>query len=443
MPTTILGRARHGPDGPGPDMQGLSASLVLIAALAVAAPLAVRLLDPVIKVPIVVFEIVLGILFGPSLLGWIESTPFTDTLADFGLAMLFFVAGNEIDFTAIRGRPIKRASAGWVISLAAGVGAGFVLAPTPEAAVIIGVALCSTALGTLLPIIRDAGESTSPVGTAVAALGAVGEFGPLIAISLFFSGKQVGTASVVLLGFVLLTGVSIYFASKARHTLFHTQVTRTLHTSSQFAMRSIMLVLSSLVVLSMVLGLDMLLGAFAAGVLWQVTIARAPEADRRVIETKIDAVAFGFLVPIFFIDTGIDFDLGALTSSPATLALVPLFLVLLLVIRGLPSLLAAPRGSTWAQKRAILLFGATGLPIIVAVTTIGREQGFITSGISSALVGAGMLSVLLFPLLALLQLQRGATTAPAAALPADSSPRPDQQKPDGDLPPSGASGSST
>lgn len=155
-------------------MQGLSTTLVLIALLAVAAPLAVRFLDRVVKVPLVVFEIVLGILLGPSLLGLIESTQFTDTLADFWLAMLFFVAGNEIDFADIRGRPAIRATAGWVISLAAGVGAGFLLAPTPEAAVIIGVALCSTALGALLPILRDSGESRSPMGIAVTALGAAG-----------------------------------------------------------------------------------------------------------------------------------------------------------------------------------------------------------------------------------------------------------------------------
>ena len=167
-----------------------------------------------------------------------------------------------------------------------------------------------------------------------------------------------------------------------------------------------MFILTALVVLSMVLGLDMLLGAFAAGVLWKVAIARAPEQDRTVIETKIDAIAFGFLVPIFFIDTGVDFDLRALTDSPATLAMIPLFLLLLLIIRGLPSLLAVPPNSTWADKRAIILFGATGLPIIVAVTSIGQDEGLISSGTTSALVGAGMLSVLLFPLLALRQRQR-------------------------------------
>ena len=396
-------------------MQDLTTSLVLIAFLAIAAPLAARFLDRVVKVPIVVFEILLGILLGPSVLGWIQSTDFTDTLADFGLAMLFFVAGNEIDFAVIRGRPATRATGGWLLSLAAGVGAGFLLAPTAASAMIIGVALCSTALGALLPILRDAGESGSALGVAVTALGAAGEFGPLIAISLFFSGRQLGPATAVLLGFVVLTGLAIFLASRARHTLLHSQVTRTLHTSGQFAVRSIMFILTVLVVLSMVLGLDMLLGAFAAGVLWKVAIARAPKQDRTVIEAKIDAVAFGFLVPVFFIDTGIDFELHALTDAPAALALVPLFLLLLLVIRGIPSLLAAPPRSSAATKRAVMLFGATGLPIIVAVTSIGRDEGLITSGIASALVGAGMLSVLIFPLLALRQYQRGRPAAEPVA----------------------------
>jgi Kef-type K+ transport system membrane component KefB len=394
-------------------MQSLSVSLVLIAAMAVAAPLAARFVERAVKVPIVVFEIVLGMLLGPSLLGWVQSTQFTDTLADFGLAMLFFVAGNEIDFRAIRGRPLGRASAGWVISLAAGVAAGFALTSAAEPAVIIGVALCSTALGTLLPILRDAGQAKTPTGIAVTALGAVGEFGPLVAISLFFSGRQLGAASAVLLGFVLLTAAAIFLASRSRHVLFHSHITRTLHTSGQFAVRSIMLILSLLVVLSTLLGLDMLLGAFAAGVLWKVAIARAPEAERTVIERKVDAIAFGFLVPVFFIDTGIDFELASLTSSPLALAMVPLFLGLLLLVRGLPCVLAAPVGATAAAKRAIVLFGATGLPVIVAVTAIGRDHELISSGIASALVGAGMLSVLLFPLLALRQLQGTSLPRPA------------------------------
>lgn len=265
--------------------------------------------------------------------------------------------------------------------------------------------------GTLLPIFRDAGESKSPIGIAVTALGAVGEFGPLVAISLFFNGRELGPATAVLLGFVLLTGLAIYLASRARHSLLHSQVTRTLHTSGQFAVRSIIFILTVLVVLSMVLGLDMLSGAFAAGVLWKVAIARPPEQDRKVIEAKIDAIAFGFF------GAGLlhrhRHRLRALTASPAALALVPLLLLLLLIIRGLPSLLAAPPKSSPADKRAIILFGATGLPIIVAVTGIGRDEGLLSGGIASALVGAGMLSVLLFPLLALRQHQPRPSATPA------------------------------
>ena len=147
-------------------MQGLSMSLLVIASLAILAPLLVRALDRVIKVPLVVFEILLGMLLGPAVLGWVQSVEFTDTLADFGLAMLFFVAGTEIDFSLIRGRPAARAGIGWVISLAAGIGAGLILGPGLEAAVIIGVALCSTALGTLLPILRDAGGPGATVDAA-------------------------------------------------------------------------------------------------------------------------------------------------------------------------------------------------------------------------------------------------------------------------------------
>ncbi|WP_246848508.1 cation:proton antiporter [Pseudarthrobacter sp. NIBRBAC000502772] len=154
-------------------------------------------------------------MLGPSLLGWIQPVQFTDTLADFGLAMLFFVAGNEIDFALIRGRPANRASAGWVNS-----GGRHWRWPTPGPHT--GgcrdhrSSLMLHSPGSLLPILRDAGESKSPIGIAVTALGAVGEFGPLVAISLFFSGRQLGPATAVLLGFVLLTGLAIYLASRAR-----------------------------------------------------------------------------------------------------------------------------------------------------------------------------------------------------------------------------------
>jgi len=372
-------------------------SLILIPLMAALAPLFASLFSPVVKIPIVVFEIVLGLLVGPSVLGWVQETDFVSLLAQFGLAMLFFLAGNEIDFGRIRGRPIKRSVLGWFISLAVGVGLGVLLAPSAAAGVFIGVALTSTALGTLMPVLRDAGEMRTPFGTAIIAVGAVGEFGPLIAISLFLSGRRPGVASVVLLGFVLITGIAIYFAGRGTHPRMHALITATLHTSGQFAVRLCILMVTALVGLSLVLGLDMLLGAFAAGVLTKLLLADAKPADAEAVESKLEAVGFGFLVPVFFINTGVTFDLDALLSNASTLAMVPLFLI----VRGLPSTLSAPPGSAGADRRAITLFGATALPIVVAVTEIGVESGDLSAGTAAALVGAGMLSVLLFPLLAL------------------------------------------
>ena len=390
-------------------------SLVLIPLIAALAPLLSAGLVAVVRIPIVVFEIVLGVLLGPSILGWVQPTEFVSSLAQFGLAMLFFLAGNEIDFERIRGRPLNRSVLGWLISLVAGVLTGVLLAPSVGAGVFIGVALTSTALGTLMPVLRDAREMRTPFGTAIIAIGAVGEFGPLVAISLFLSGRKVGVASVVLAGFVLITAVAIYLAGKGTHHRMHRLITATLHTSGQFAVRLVVLLLTALVGLSLVLGLDMLLGAFAAGVLTKLLLSDATPKDSEAIESKLEGLGFGFLVPVFFINTGITFDLDSLISDPRALVLLPLFLILLLAVRGLPSLLGAPPGSAGADRRAIVLFGATGLPIIVAVTDIGVSDGTLPVGTAAALVGAGMLSVLLFPLLGLGQHRRapdGRTTAP-------------------------------
>lgn len=376
-------------------------SLIVMAAIAVAAPMLGRGIGRFVKVPIVVFEIVLGIALGPSLLGWVDPSPLTEVLANFGLAMLFFLAGNEIDFARIAGRPMLRAGLGWLISLAVGVGAGILFSPTIGAGVFIGIALTSTALGTIMPVLRDAGELRTPFGIAATAVGAVGEFGPLLAITLFLSGTTPVHGTVVLVGFAIVTGAAIWLAAIGAGRRLHTVIVGTLHTSGQFAVRLVILVLVSLVGLSVALGIDMLLGAFAAGVLYKLLLAGAPEADAKMVEAKIEAIGFGFLVPIFFINTGVTFDLDGLVSDPQALLLLPIFVLALLVVRGLPSTLAAPSGATLADRGALLLFGATGLPIIVAVTAIGVDEGALDTGTAAALVAAGMLSVLLFPLLGL------------------------------------------
>lgn len=375
-------------------------TLVLIPAIAAVAPLATRAVGRWVAIPLVVFEIGLGLLLGPAVLGWVQDDEFIALFADLGLAMLFYLAGREIDFPAIRGTPIARAGMGWAVSIALGLGLGFLIEPG-AGAVFVGVALASTALGALLPILRDAGLLRTPFGVSILAVGAVGEFAPLLAITVFLSGQTPLHATLVLLAFAGVAGVLMFLASRGDGVRLHRAIEASLHTSGQFVVRLVMFVLLALVALSIFLGIDMLLGAFAAGVLAKLLLRGAPPREAEVTEAKIEAVGFGLLVPVFFIHTGITFDLGALVSDARTLLLLPLFTVLLLVTRGIPAALLAPSGSTVRDRVSTGFFAATGLPIIVAVTALGVDSGDLDSGMAAALVGAGLLSMLLYPLVAL------------------------------------------
>ena len=336
------------------------------------------------------------------MLGWAPVNSFTDDLAEVGLAMLFFLAGNEIDFRQINGRPLRRSVAGWLVAVGVMVGLGLLIADSPAGAVYLGVALTSTALGALVPLLRDAGEMRTRFGTAVVAVGAVGEFGPLIAISVFLSGRSPGPATAVLLAFVAVTAVAIVVAGRSSHRGVHRLINATLHTSGQFAVRLVVLVLALLAGLSLALGLDMLLGAFAAGVLMRLVLRNAEPADEKLVQSKLEGLGFGFLVPIFFVHTGMTFDLRALLDDGRALALLPLFVALMLVIRGGSGLLTAPRGAGTGDRVGLVLLTATGLPIIIAVTDIGVQRGELTGSLAAAMVGAGLVTVLLFPMLGLL-----------------------------------------
>ncbi|SIT87295.1 cation:proton antiporter [Microbacterium sp. RU33B] len=379
-------------------MSAAQATIFLIPVLAVLAPLLARGVGVFVRVPVVVFELMLGILVGPAVLGWAAPSEFVELLSEFGLAMLFFVAGSEIQLSAFRGRTGRRAVGGWFVSIALGIAVGWLIAPG-EAAIVIAIALSSTALGTILPMLRDNGELRTPFGKAVGAIGAVGEFAPLVAISIFLGGRDPGIATIVLIAFVLVAALAIWWAFRAPQGALHRFVNATLHTSGQFAIRVVFLVLGALVVVSLLLDLDMLLGAFTAGIVWRLVMRDAAAADRDAVESKIEGVAFGFLVPVFFIYTGVTFDLEALLADPELLLLLPIGLAGLLLVRGLPSMLAAPADSRPRDRAAVVFFGATGLPIIVAVTNIGVDEKILSSGLAAALVGIGMLSVLVFPVI--------------------------------------------
>ena len=330
-------------------MEPSLSSVMLIPLAAVVAALLAHVVGRVVRVPLVVFEILLGILLGPDLLGWVEVTEFASTVADLGLVMLFFLAGNEIDMEVIAGRPLRRATGGWLISLALGLLIGLAVAPDAIGAGFVGVALASTALGTLLPILRDAGELRTPLGVAVTAVGSVGEFGPLLAISLFLSGRNPGTETLFLLGFAAVAGGLLLFAARGRHVRLHRAIEATMHTTGQFAMRLVILLIALLAGLSAWLDIDMLLGGFTAGLVFNLLMRGVDPRLARDIESKLDAIGYGLLVPVFFISTGLKFDLDALVDDTRALVVLPVFVISLLIVRGCrrrsPRHRAPPAGS--------------------------------------------------------------------------------------------------
>ncbi|MFJ7234628.1 cation:proton antiporter [Streptomyces tendae] len=393
-------------------------TLVLIMAAAVLAPLLVHATGRRVRVPLVIFEIVLGILMGPDVLGWARPGEVVDTLADLGLSMLIFLAGYEIDFAAVRGDTLRRSLWSWPLALVAGIALALLISRGDVfEAFVVGTALTSTTLGTVLPMLRDSGELRSRFGTVISAFGAVGEFGPVIAVALLLSGRRPAESAALLAAFGAITAGAVFWALRPRPPWFARLTELTLHSSGQFAVRFVMLLLACMLGLAEVFGLDVLLGAFAAGVLTRLVLLRAAPASSGEVLGKVEAMGFGFLVPLFYVVTGIEFDLDALLHDPGALLLVPGFLLLFLVVHGVPVYLLAPRDLERADRVALALFTSTCLPLVVAITTIGVDQKLIDTDLAASLVGAAMISVLVFPLVAARVRARGRTPGPVS--PAD------------------------
>ena len=373
------------------------ATLTVIAAVAVLAPLVSELLKG--RVPGVVLEIGFGIVIGPQVLALAKVTPLVDGLSGIGLTFLFFMAGYEISLHRVRGRPLRLAAVGWVASLvlALVLAASLVITGFALSTLLIALALTTTALGTLLPMLADNGEMDTQFGALVLAIGAAGEFLPIVAITLLLSGHNPFSTGLLLVGFVALAVVAAALALRPAPRRLALILGRTLETSSQLPIRIAVLLVVLLVWVASRLGLDVLLGAFAAGMV--IRLANQGE-NAAVIDTKLSALAFGMFVPVFFIVSGISFDVDALTGSPGTLLRVPVFLALFLVVRGLPTLVSHRHVLGPSDRIAAALLASTALPVIVAVTKIGLDRHDMKPENAAALIAAGMLSVLLFPAIA-------------------------------------------
>ena len=384
-------------------------NLLIVMAVAFTAPLLLGLF-PRLLLPSVVLEIVAGIVVGPSVLGWVEVDEAVEVVALLGLAFVLFLAGLEIEFEKLRGRVLRLTLLGFAISFAVAlvVSLGLSAADLVDTPLLVAIILCSTSLGVLVPVLKDSGQLATNFGQLIIAAASIADFGAIILLSIFFSGEGGTGSTLLLLGALFVLAATVFFAVKgAEHSRrLREDLLRLQDTTAQIRIRASLVLLVGFAALAETLGLEVILGAFIAGAIVSL-VDRDQAMTHPEFRRKLEAVGFGFFIPAFFVTSGVRFDLDALTASASNLLMVPVFLAALLLARGVPAIVY--RGALDARHTAIAgLMQATSLPFIVAATAIGRELDLIDAAASAAMIGAGLLSVLLFPLGGLLLLRRGA-----------------------------------
>jgi Kef-type K+ transport system membrane component KefB len=397
---------------PGEDfvrMAELSLSgLLIVVAVAFLVPLLLGL-APALRLPSVVLELVAGIVIGPSVLGWVEVDEPLRVLALIGLAFLLFLAGLEIEFERLRGRRLTLVGVAFGLSFAVAVVVGLGLSATGrvEDPLFVAIVLVATSLGVVVPVLKDSGKLGTDLGQLVVAAASVADFGAVILLSLFFSRESAGLgAQLVLLGgFALATVAALAVLLGLERSMVFTPVLERLQdTTAQIRVRGAFLLLVGFSALALSLGLEVILGAFLAG-----AVLTLVDRDRAMthpdFRRKLEAAGYGMFIPVFFVTSGVLFDLDALFASGSTVALVPLFLAAILAVRAVPALVY--RRTLGRLETAVAgLLQATTLPFIVAAVMIGIDLGTLDEATGAALIAAGLLSVLVFPLLALTLLRR-------------------------------------
>ncbi len=405
--------------------------LLIVGVVAVAVPLFLGLV-PAVKVPAVVLEILGGILVGPAVLGWVHLDVAVRVISDLGLGFLLFMAGFEIDLRRFDRRVLNLAGRAFVLSaaLALLLAYGLRLGGEVRDGLLVGITLMSTSLGVLVPILKDADQTQTYFGRLIMAAGSIAELAPLVLLSVFFSAssKNPSVELGLLAGFVGFTVVIVVVTQRVRSWGPLREVVQRLEeTSSQLRVRLAITFALAFAVVAEHFGLAMILGAFLAGVI----VRRTDEspASHEEFQSKLEAIGFGFLIPVFFVSTGVGLDIAALFHSTRAIIDVPIFLVALLVVRGLPAVLYV-RAVGRTRAVAAGFMQATSLTFIVVATTIGVQTGHQRTSTAAALVVAGLLSVIIYPPVAL-QMLKSAAGRPVPRPPAPSQPASAPSLPDG------------
>ncbi len=396
LSTTLLPIAADTLEGVGTTA---AVSVVVVVAIgAVAGTISVLAGDRGILIPAVALELIAGVLVGPQVAG-LEITKPLAFMSSLGIGLLFFFAGYEIDFARLKGQPLKLAMLGWLLSLAIAYTVGGLLAWAGVVVSLLytGSALSTTAIGTLIPILSDSGELKTKLGTNLLAAGAIGEFGPILLLSILLTTESRARQAITLTAFVAIAVLAALLAVRSRHTTVPL-LERSVEKSSQIAVRWFFLLVTALVLMAAYMGLDLLLGGFAAGI-----VARQMIGEREVkeFETKLTAVAFGVFVPFFFVVSGMKLDVGSIFGSTSGALKVPLFFVLFFVVRGTPALLLYRKALDKSERIALAFYSSTQLPLVLAITMTAVAAGHMRKTTAAALVVGALLSTLVFPVIGL------------------------------------------
>jgi Kef-type K+ transport system membrane component KefB len=386
------------------------APLVPVFVVAVLAPLLAGLMPVRSRLPQVVLLLLGGVVIGPAMLR-LAGPDDVSLLSDLGMGFLFLLAGYELQPSLLREGIGRRAGAAWCTSLVlAACVVLLVIRPASVEVLAAGaIALTTTALGVVLPVLRDGGRLDSRLGRAVLVLGAYGELGPIVAMALLLGTRSSGVAAVLLVLFAVLA-VAVSALPRLRAPVTARLLREAEHGTGQSTLRLTVLLLVGLLAVASAMGFDAVLGAFVGG----MVLRRWVPGDVERLEKKLDAVAWGVFVPVFFVSSGMGLDVASIVAAPG----LPLVLfVLMVVVRGGPVLLWLRGELPAAERVAAALYSATALPLLVALTEIAVEGELMSTRTGAALVGAGVLSVILLPMVA------GRLPARTGVEPAENGPR--------------------
>src|SRR3954470_4838448 len=369
--------------------QGLN-TLLVVACVSALAPFVASMFAS-IHLPQVVVLIVGGVLVGPAVLGWAAPNS-VELLADVGLGFLFLLAGYELELSLFGQHVGRRAVVAWFVTASIAIAVTGVLAYVGfvRAFVPVALGLTTTAFGALLPILRDNNMLSGRFGSFIMPAGAVGEFLPIVGIAIFLSANGQFLGLISLLAMFL---VAVLFTLLPRLNVlarFSAVASKGEHATSQTTLRLTVALLFALLVVAAEFGLDVVLGAFLAG----VVLRKWAPGDVHSLEGKLDAVGYGFFIPVFFVASGMNLDLPSIAEAPLRLLA---FFVLLLVVRGLPAMFLYRHDLSLNQRMQMTLLTATALPLLVALAAVGLSTGQMLPENAAALVGAGVLSIVIFP----------------------------------------------